>query len=150
LAVRAAFVVRKVLAKISAAKEAKQNRKFIINDLYAQDIIQMSRAHVLYISFVIYRTIVETTEFKDKNIKPLLILLAKVFALKQLSLDCSACYETGFFGAGSKDLILDSMKVALVELRPHMIPLTELNSDELYDGSHLSSIGNKWGDIYEN
>ena len=110
----------------------------------------MSRAHVLYISFVIYRLIVEKTEFKDKNIKPLLLLLGKIFALKQLSIDSTACYETGFFGAGSKDLLLDSMKKALAELRPHMIPLTELNLDELYDMSHLSSIGNKWGDIYEN
>ncbi len=42
------------------------------------------------------------------------------------------------------------MKQALVELRPHMVCLTELNLDELYDMSHLSSIGNKWGDIYEN
>jgi Acyl-CoA oxidase len=30
-----------------------------------------------------------------------------------------------------------------------MIPLVELNSDEIIDMSHLSAIGNKWGDIYE-
>jgi len=60
-----------------------------------------------------------------------------------------ACYETGFFSNGSKPLLLDSMKKALIELRPQMIPLTELNSDEILDMSHLSSIGNKWGDIYE-
>ena len=30
-----------------------------------------------------------------------------------------------------------------------MIPLVELNSDEILDMSHLSAIGNKWGDIYE-
>ncbi len=41
------------------------------------------------------------------------------------------------------------MKGLLVELRPHMIPLVELNIDELIDMSHLSSIGNKYGDIYE-
>lgn len=75
-------MVRKVLQKIDAAKEAKKRKMFIINDMYAQDILLMSRAHVLYISFVIYRRIVEKTEFKDKNIKPLLLLLAKIFALK--------------------------------------------------------------------
>ncbi len=32
-------------------------------------------------------------------------LLAKVFALKQLSLDCVACYETGFFGVGSNEIL---------------------------------------------
>ncbi len=73
-----------------------------------------------------------------------------MFALKNLSTDSSACYETGFFGSGSNDLLLQTMKLALVELRPHMVCLTELNLDELYDMSHLSSIGNKWGDIYEN
>lgn len=78
-----------------------------------------------------------------------MLLLAKIFALKQLSIESTACYETGFFASGSQPLLLDAMKKALTELRPHMISLTELDSDELYDMSHLSSIGNKWGDIYE-
>lgn len=30
-----------------------------------------------------------------------------------------------------------------------MIPLVELKSDELLDFSHMSAIGNKYGDIYE-
>jgi hypothetical protein len=42
----------------------------------------MNRAHMLYLSFVMYRATVESTQFKDANIKPLLILLAKVYALK--------------------------------------------------------------------
>ena len=109
----------------------------------------MSKAHHMYMSFVIYRGIVENHNFKDQNIKPLLLLLAKIFALKQLSLDSVSCYETGFFTSGSKSLLLDSMKKVLIELRPHMIPLVELNSDELQDMSHLSAIGNKYGDIYE-
>jgi hypothetical protein len=66
-----------------------------------------------------------------------------------LTLENSSLYETGFFGIGSKGLLLDSMKNALEELRPHMIPLVELDSDELVDQSHLSAIGNKYGDIYE-
>lgn len=41
------------------------------------------------------------------------------------------------------------MKAAVLELRPHMIPLVELDSDELFDFSYLSAIGNKYGDIYE-
>ena len=59
------------------------------------------------------------------------------------------CYETGYFGKGSKELLLEATKQALTQLRPHMIPLVELNSDEILDMSHLSAIGNKWGDIYE-
>lgn len=30
-----------------------------------------------------------------------------------------------------------------------MVPLVELDTDEILDMSHLSAIGNKWGDIYE-
>lgn len=37
----------------------------------------------------------------------------------------------------------------MIELRPHMIPLVELNTDEILDFSSISAIGNKWGDIYE-
>lgn len=120
-----------------------------MNDLFAQDIIQMNRAHMLYLTFVIYRQEIQTREFKDKAIRPLMELLGKIYALKQLSIDSTACYETGFFGSGSKPLLLDAMKKTLIDLRPHMLPLTELNSDELVDLSYLSAIGNKWGDIYE-
>jgi hypothetical protein len=41
------------------------------------------------------------------------------------------------------------MKKAVLELRPQMIPLVELDSDELKDMSYMSAIGNKYGDIYE-
>ena len=76
-------------------------------------------------------------------------LLARIFALKQLSIDSSACYETGYFTSGAKDLIIESMKVLVRELRPHMIPLVELQTHELADMSYLSAIGNQYGDIYE-
>jgi len=46
-------------------------------------------------------------------------------------------------------MIIESMKVILVKLRPHMIPLIELKTDEFFDMSYLSAIGNKYGDIYE-
>ena len=41
------------------------------------------------------------------------------------------------------------MNTILIELRPQMIPLVELKSDELQDQCYLSAIGNKYGDIYE-
>ena len=41
------------------------------------------------------------------------------------------------------------MKQAVQDLRPQMIPLVELDNDELMDFSYLSAIGNKYGDIYE-
>ena len=109
----------------------------------------MSKAHHMYMSYLIYMHAVKSHQFKDSKIRPLLELLGRIFCLKQLSLDSVALYETGFFTSGSKALLLDSMKLALTELRPHMIPLVELKSDELLDFSHMSAIGNKYGDIYE-
>jgi hypothetical protein len=41
------------------------------------------------------------------------------------------------------------MKLALSQLRPQMIPLVELKTNELFDQSYLSAIGNQYGDIYE-
>lgn len=72
-----------------------------------------------------------------------------MFALKQLTLDCGPCYETGFFGKGSDHLLNEAFKKALKELRPHMVNLVELNYDSMIDQTHMSSIGNEYGDIYE-
>lgn len=46
-------------------------------------------------------------------------------------------------------MIADAMQDCLTKLRPMMIPLVELHSDEYNDKSYLSAIGNKYGDIYE-
>jgi hypothetical protein len=91
-------------------KSSKEKKVVTINDLYAQDITIMSRAHFTYLSFVIYKDIIAASSFKDERSKDLLILLAKIYALKQLSLDCQACYETRYFGPGSKELLLDATK----------------------------------------
>lgn len=64
-------------------------------------------------------------------------------------MDSAPLYETGFFKRGSEGLLNESYKLALIELRPHMIPLIELNYDSIVDNSYLSSIGNEYGDIYE-
>lgn len=146
LAIRAAYLINDVTSKLN---NSKADKKTTLNDLYAQEIFNMAKSHMLYMSFAIYREVIETTEFSDSRVKPLLQLIARIFALKQLMQDNQACYETGYFGKGTKELLNESMKVSLKELRPHMIPLVELNTDELLDMSHLSAIGNKYGDIYE-
>lgn len=51
--------------------------------------------------------------------------------------------------SGAKPLMAAAMQDCLTALRPQMIPLVELKSDEIMDKSNLSAIGNKWGDIYE-
>lgn len=76
-------------------------------------------------------------------------LLAKIFALHLLTLDSVFLYESGFFGPGSNQLAQDCLNHACEALRPQIIPLIELETDEEQDLSYLSAIGNKYGDIYE-
>lgn len=57
LAVRAAFKVRDVIKKIESSKEKKV---ITINELYAQEIVFMIKSHMLYLSFVMYRNLIET------------------------------------------------------------------------------------------
>lgn len=109
----------------------------------------MSKNHHQYMSFAIFRQAVEEKKFKDVNNRPMMLLLAKIYALQILTQDSVLLYESGFFGHGSNDLAQDCLKKACVELRPQMIPLVELKTDESLDLSYLSAIGNKYGDIYE-
>jgi len=57
LAVRAAFKVRDVIDKMEKSKEKKVIK---INELYAQEIVLMIKSHMLYMSFVYFRNLIET------------------------------------------------------------------------------------------
>jgi hypothetical protein len=79
LAVRAAFKVQDVIKKIESSKEKKV---ITLNELYAQEIVLMIKSHMLYLSFVTFMNLIETQKWQDQNIRPILRILAKVFALK--------------------------------------------------------------------
>ena len=85
----------------------------------------------------------------DPKVKEHLASLLRCFALKYLLLDSSTLYDCGFFQKGQRGLLLDAMKSVVARLRPQMVPLVELDTEEELDLSYLSAIGNKWGDIYE-
>jgi len=78
-----------------------------------------------------------------------MILLAKIFALNILEKDSVLLYESGYFGVGSNELLMETLKIACQQLRPQIVNLVELKADEMLDQSYLSAIGNKYGDIYE-
>lgn len=61
----------------------------LLNEIFAEDLIMMSKNHMLYLSFVIFRDAIEAHQFKNPNSKANLLLLAKIFALKQLQIDCT-------------------------------------------------------------
>lgn len=84
--------------------------------------------------------------FTDKNLRPLIMLCVKIFILKQLEFEPHGLYQSGYFSAGSQQLVEDSMHKLLTELRPHMIPLVESFTIDVQD---WNVCGNKYGDIYE-
>lgn len=99
--------------------------------------------------FTIVRQKIETHSFVDPKVKEHLASLLRCFALKYLLLDSSTLYDCGFFQKGQRGLLLDAMKTVVAQLRPQMVSLVELDTEEELDLSYLSAIGNKWGDIYE-
>ena len=78
----------------------------------------MTRMHLIYIMYERARANLVSRNIKCQNLTKILMSVLANFALKQLSLDFSALYECGFFGPGSADLLNESYKKTLVDLRP--------------------------------
>jgi len=84
-------------------------------------------------------------KFSDQNVLKVFMSVLANYALKNISQDAVPLYESGFFGRGSKDLLDLAYKQTLIDLRPEMIGLCELAPE----GSIPTTVGNKYGDIYE-
>lgn len=107
----------------------------------------MSRFHLDFVMYEMGKQRVLENNFKCPNLKAPLETLVKVYALKLLTDDSQYLFETGFFSQGSSLLRDQAYKHLLVTLRPHMLGLVEF-SPNLSSGQ-LSTIGNEYGDIYE-
>lgn len=146
MAVNAASQLRRtydLLANSDAHEKIKQN------DLYADEVQRLTQLHLKYVIFMMARQRIEENQFKDQRIKPLLILLLRIYCMKEILRDNTLLYEEGFFGKGSVGLLNDAYNTCLRELRPHMIPLVELTDLSKEDSWNVSTIGNRFGDIYE-
>ena len=66
LAIRAAYWVRKVVKDIN---ESDHPSKVVINELHAQDIIMMSKNHMLYLTYMIAKETMAKTNYIDSNVK---------------------------------------------------------------------------------
>mmetsp|Transcript_27127 Transcript_27127/g.33702 ORF Transcript_27127/g.33702 Transcript_27127/m.33702 type:complete len:142 (+) Transcript_27127:1698-2123(+) len=106
----------------------------------------MTRTHLIYIIYERARKNIDAKNLSCANLKKIMMTQLANFGLKQLRLDLSPLYETGFLGAGSAQLVEDAYKQTLIDMRPQMIPLSEL----VPEGFMPSTIGNYYGDIYEN
>lgn len=109
--------------------------------------LNMVHAHVKYLGFHLSLTLLKQHQFKDQNIKPILIDLMKILALKSLSEDCGAVYAAGYLAPTGFDSIREALDILIKRMRPHLVPLVETFA--LPDEIIPSSIGNSWGDIYE-
>jgi hypothetical protein len=91
---------------------------------------------------------VSETKFTDPRIPAMLELVLSVYALKVLQQDNTLLYESGFFVQGSNHLLYETYNAQLKKMRPHVIRLVEIEDlDEEF--WNLSTIGNRYGDIYE-
>lgn len=102
-----------------------------------------------YAMFLLTRKNVANYKFKDPKLPEIMELLLCIYALKEIKKDPQLLYEEGFFGKNSGTLLVKCYNEKLLELRPHIIGLVELTAMHKEDGSIFSTIGNKYGDIYE-
>ena len=65
--------------------KTKAPTKTKTNELFALDVDKMVEMHMIYYMFLMTRERINNYKFKDANIKPLLEIVLKVFAVKQLT-----------------------------------------------------------------
>jgi hypothetical protein len=78
-------------------QESSATAKVKDNELFAVSKMKMVRAHMSYLNFYVYRAEVERHDFKDSRIRPILLDLVKISAIKSLMDDCGAVFDSGFF-----------------------------------------------------
>ena len=57
----------------------------------------MANAHIMYVTFKIFKDTCEKADIKCPKTKENLTHLCKLYALTELQKDSQACYESGYF-----------------------------------------------------
>ena len=104
----------------------------------------MTRLHLIYIMYERARARIESKNMQDANGRDLYMTVLANFALNFIREDSNLLYEAGFFTKGSGDLLEQAYAQTLTDLRPQIVNLAELVPCDV-----ASTIGNKYGDIYE-
>ena len=102
---------------------------------------------MILLSFKMCRERIDKMNIRDARVRAIFERHLQIFALKQISQDCQSLYESGYFRKGSTALLDRSYRAKLDELRPQMIAICE--SGPSYMKHIPSTIGNEYGDIYE-
>ena len=107
----------------------------------------MTKAHIAYIIFKLFKNRIQGEDIKCENIKKNLTMVCILLGLFELSKNSVPLFETGYFKSGAMANVNEALTKALVFLRPQIIPLVESFAQP--DEFICSSIGNYYGDIYE-
>ena len=102
LAVRACFILKRVSEKLAASEAPSMTKQ---NDLFAIDVNRMTRLHLVCIMYERARKRLASKQMKDRNGHNLFMTVLANFALNFLREDSSLLFESGFFGAGSGELL---------------------------------------------
>ena len=94
LKVKTCFVLKDVFTIYT---ESTAPEKVKANELFAQEVNDMARLHLKYVAFSTFLKKIREHKFQDSNILPHLELIAKVFALNELTTDCKQCFAAGYF-----------------------------------------------------
>lgn len=81
MSVNAAMQLMKVVTLLESSQEPEVVKQ---NELFADDVQRLAKLHLKYIIFMMARNRIATYPFKDQNIKPILELIASIYALKEL------------------------------------------------------------------
>ena len=96
LAVRSAFYIKQTS---NLLKTSDLDVKAKLNEKYALNVQRMVKCHITYVMTNFAIEYVDKYKFKDKNIRPILMLLIKVFAVKQLHSENHGLYSCGYFSS---------------------------------------------------
>ena len=65
----------------------------------------MSKYHMWYLTFLMAKESLNRNPVKDPQVKAVVEMIMKIFALNQLNQESAVLYETGFFKQGSSNLL---------------------------------------------
>jgi len=68
-------------------KKSGAHEKIKQNDLYADEVQRLTQLHLKYVMFMMARQRIEEHKFKDASIPKILLLLVRIFALKEIIKD---------------------------------------------------------------
>lgn len=113
-----ALTLQLINVLIKEYNSSNQPDKTKDNVLFAQPKIMTIKAHLAYVNFHIFRTVIAKSAFKDPKIPQHLELLAKIFALDMLINDGAPAFDSGYFGQGALKNLNKAMNQCLAQLRP--------------------------------